>query len=134
MRQKLNTEEKPIHISKMKIGASLEVLNKKHCHDSYEMLFVMQGEGKFVVEGKEYLLGPRRVMITKPLEYHYVTINPEIEYERYVIRFTEGDLYENKNKLFNLGYNISYLSYFDFDRHIFFDILYQTKRKDRFCL
>ena len=51
-------------------------------------------EGKYVVEGREYALTARSVMIAKPLEYHYVLIDKGVRYERYIIRFTEESLTE----------------------------------------
>ncbi len=91
----LSADDKPICFSKNENVASPEALCKSHCHYSYELLFVMEGEGLFVVEGKEYLLSARSVMITKPLEYHYVKINPDVKYERYLVRFNDADLRED---------------------------------------
>ena len=81
-----------VSFSHSTIVESPEALRKSHCHDDYELLFVMEGDGKYVVEGKEYLLSARSIMITKPLEYHYVEIVPGEKYERYIIRFALSDL------------------------------------------
>jgi len=86
--------ERKIRFSHTVNSDSPEKLGVSHCHDSYEMLFVIEGEGKYVVEGREYAMTQRSVMIAKPLEYHYVKINPDENYERYVVRFNAGDLIE----------------------------------------
>ena len=90
--RKSYVEKRRLRFSKSIDGASPDVLCKSHCHDSYELLFVTEGEGRFVVEGKEYVLSANSLMITKPLEYHCVIINPDVRYERYIIRFTDDDL------------------------------------------
>ena len=91
--KKINSKDKrPIWFGHSIKTISPEILEKSHCHDDYELLFVMEGEGKYVVEGKEYILSPRSIMITKPLEYHYVKIKKDAKYERYIVRFSETDL------------------------------------------
>lgn len=91
--KRLNTTDKrPIRFGHSVKAVSPQILERSHCHDHYELLFVMEGEGKYVVEGKEYVLSPRSIMITKPLEYHYVKIKPDTKYERYIVVFSEADL------------------------------------------
>ena len=85
---------KIIRIGHNVVTAVPKTLGQSHCHDSYELLFVMEGSGKYVVEGREYALTARSVMIAKPLEYHYVLIDKGVRYERYIIRFTEESLTE----------------------------------------
>ncbi len=67
-------------------------LSMRHCHDSYELLYVAEGNGKFVIEGREYPLRAHTLMVIPPLEYHYVDIDSEARYERCVIRFHEADV------------------------------------------
>lgn len=92
MKRNQSADERGVRFATSVDCASPEALERSHCHDDYELLFVLDGEGKFVVEGKEYTLSARSIMITRPLEYHYVVINPEVRYERYVIRFSDSDL------------------------------------------
>ena len=91
-------EEKGIKLGHNVETAAPQSLSLSHCHDSYEMLFVMEGAGKYVVEGREYALTARSVMIAKPLEYHYVVIDKDVRYERYLIRFNDSDLIEGANE------------------------------------
>ena len=60
-----------------------------HCHALYELLYVVQGEGKFIVEGAEYPLCPHTVLLLRPYEYHYVCPTSDTPYERYVIHFSQ---------------------------------------------
>ncbi len=67
-------------------------LNMRHCHDTYEILYVIEGEGKFVIEGNEYPMHSHSLVVIPPLEYHYVEVVPGTSYERCVIRFKAGDI------------------------------------------
>ena len=64
-----------------------EKLNISHCHDSYEILFVVDGRGKYIVEGARFKLKPRTLLIIRPFQYHCVEIDADSAYERYVIHF-----------------------------------------------
>ena len=92
------TEIQGITLSHSVDGSASQKLSLSHCHDTYELLFVMEGAGKYVVEGREFALTARSVMIAKPLEYHYVVIDTDVRYERYIIRFSDSDLIEGAGK------------------------------------
>ena len=65
-------------------------LNSRHCHDTYEILYVSEGSGRYVVEGVEYPVKPRTLMIFPPLTFHCVTIDEGAVYDRTVLYFEEG--------------------------------------------
>ncbi len=69
-------------------------LDNNHCHDNYEMLFVVSGEGKYIVEGTYFDIKPVTLMIIRPFEFHCVKLNPDVPYERYVVNFSLSDLDE----------------------------------------
>lgn len=60
-----------------------------HCHDIYEILYVIQGNGKYIVEGGEYVIRPRTIMIIHPLSYHHLALESAV-YERYLIQFSKS--------------------------------------------
>ena len=62
---------------------------ERHCHSGYELIYVVQGEGKYIVESAEYPLLPNTVLLLRPYEYHYVCPSESCNYERYVIHFSE---------------------------------------------
>ncbi len=66
----------------------------RHCHRHYEIIYVVQGAGKYVVEGERYELKPDTLMFFRPGEFHYVDIRRENLYERYVFHFFTDDLPE----------------------------------------
>ena len=76
-------------------------LDIRHCHDAYEILYVLDGVGRIVIEGTSFDIKPGTLMIIRPFEYHSMQIDSASSYERYVIHFTEGDLVEDAFKLLN---------------------------------
>ncbi len=64
---------------------------ERHCHSNYELIYILQGEGKYIVEGVEYPLHPHALLLMRPYEYHYVCPKETQTYERVVINF-ENDL------------------------------------------
>ncbi len=67
-------------------------VNGNHCHDSYEILYVLEGNGKYVIEGVEYPICPGTVLFAPPFSYHSVKIAEDLLYERYVLQFSAGNL------------------------------------------
>ena len=63
-------------------------LDTAHCHDTYEILFVISGVGKYVVEGTTFDIKPITLMLIRPFEYHHVLLDSNVPYERYVVRFS----------------------------------------------
>ena len=67
-------------------------LSTCHCHDVYEILYVVRGEGQYIVEGKEYTMSEGTLMVIRPLHYHYVKVAAGQVYERYVLQFPRSVL------------------------------------------
>ena len=63
-----------------------------HCHDFYEIMYVTHGSGKYIVEGREFRLGTRAIMLVRPLAHHYVHSSDSNSYESYVLRFSRAAL------------------------------------------
>ena len=72
---------------------------ERHCHNSYELIYVVRGNGKYVVEGAEYPLCPHTVLLLRPYEYHYVCPTSDTPYERYVIHFSQELLLDAAKEL-----------------------------------
>ncbi len=69
-----------------------EGLSNCHCHDVYEFLYVVRGEGQYIVEGKSYTMSEGTLMVIHPLKYHFVKVAPGQVYERYVLQFPPAAL------------------------------------------
>ena len=67
-------------------------IGDRHCHDGYEILYVIEGGGKYVIEGAEYPIRPRTLLFAPPFSYHSLQLEPETQYERYVLQFFASDL------------------------------------------
>ena len=67
-------------------------LDVRHCHEEYEILYITEGNGKYVIEGVEYPVRPRTMLFVPPLAYHSLKLNLQAPYERYVLRFGTDDL------------------------------------------
>ena len=70
----------------------MSALDNSHCHDRYELLYILSGTGKFVVEGTEYAVKPRTVMLVRPFEYHSMLLDDGVTYARYCIHFSSSFL------------------------------------------
>jgi len=65
---------------------------ERHCHRFYELLYVVKGSGRFVVDGAEYPLCDNTLLLLRPYEFHYVCPDKKRAYERYVIHFERDTL------------------------------------------
>ena len=72
---------------------------ESHCHDDYELLYVRQGNGRYVVEGAEYPLRSHTLILIRPYEYHYVRPDKNSVYERYVFNFDQDILLDSATEL-----------------------------------
>ena len=66
---------------------SPERISKDHCHDRYEIIYTAFASGRYIVEGSEYDVRPRTLMLIRPLAYHHVDLDEEAGYEGYSIQF-----------------------------------------------
>ena len=83
---------KNIRYSHSRFEAAPHNVASRHCHDQYEILFLIEGEGRYIVEGCEYTIMPGGVMFTRPFEYHCIELNREKPYERSLIQFSLSGL------------------------------------------
>ena len=72
---------------------------ERHCHQKYELLYIVRGKGQCIVEGSEYPLSDGALFIFRPFEYHYVRPDSDAVYERYVCNFSEDALMDAVKKI-----------------------------------
>lgn len=89
-----------IGFSHTKHAQAPENLNTNHCHDTYEILYVIEGSGRFVVEGNEYQMRSGSLLFTRPYQYHFVNVEAQNPYERIVLHFNLDALPETVRPLF----------------------------------
>lgn len=75
----------------------------RHMHFTYEMLFFVRGDCTYAVEDEERKLSNFDIVFIKPGHYHFAHVNPNVPYERYVIKFTDDSFpLEIKERLQNI--------------------------------
>ena len=60
---------------------------KMHTHDVYELFCFLEGKGVYQIEGKSYTLEPWDILLMRPLEAHYIRIDPAHRYTRFAVHF-----------------------------------------------
>ena len=88
--KKTNNECSGISFLHKRVENVPENMNTNHCHDRYEIIYVQEGQGKYIVEGVEYPVKPRTLMVFPPLMYHCVALDAGCDYERYVLFFEKN--------------------------------------------
>ena len=58
-----------------------------HCHNYFELIYLVSGDIVHVVEGRKYRLRPGDLVLVKPSTYHYLQILSGETYERYKVHF-----------------------------------------------
>lgn len=58
-----------------------------HAHEIYEILYLVSGNGEFVVEGNRYPLAPNCIFIMRANETHHIALAPTTPYHRIVLHF-----------------------------------------------
>lgn len=64
-------------------------------HNSWEFLYVVDGDVTYVIEDRRYKLKRGDLLITRPARYHYIEIDSPKDYERIDILFDERILLVN---------------------------------------
>ena len=73
----------------------------KHVHDYYEILIILNGKGKFLIEGVEYPFENNSLFVIPPSKYHVMSQLPNHNYERITVYFNSELLPSFiKNKLY----------------------------------
>ena len=78
-----------IDAERIKIENVTDVECLSHCHDKYEILYVIEGQGRCVIEGIEYPVKPRCVFVFPPLVYRALYLDSGTSYDRASITFEE---------------------------------------------
>lgn len=60
-----------------------------HYHDFYKIIFFVRGDVSYIVEGKRYELTPHDFILVGRNEIHRPIVNPEVEYERFVLYLSD---------------------------------------------
>lgn len=70
----------------------IENPNVSHCHPQYELYYLVSGHAVYTVSGRKYDLHPGDVMCVHAFENHSIKVNPDEDYERYVLEFEMNNI------------------------------------------
>lgn len=59
----------------------------KHTHNTYELLYFLDGDATHVIEDRKYKLRRGDLILIRPFQYHFIRIDTPARYERYDILF-----------------------------------------------
>ena len=62
----------------------------RHMHADYELLFFLEGDAQYQVEGRAYSLKKGDLLIIKPRSYHFLQLLSPAPYERFVVNFDKA--------------------------------------------
>lgn len=63
-----------------------------HCHDKYEITYLVSASGRYIVEGGEHKVSHGSLSMIYPMSFHKVLIDSEWELEGYTIYFGRDSL------------------------------------------
>ena len=79
---------------------SIVDIKKNHCHPWYEILYIIKGEGRFIIDGREYPIRPNTLFLLSPFVYQHIEFDEGCTaYERQVLFFMPSDLTEMSNDI-----------------------------------
>ena len=58
-----------------------------HTHNSYELIYFVEGNATHVIEDRKYKLTPGDLILIRPFQYHFIQIDAPARYERYDVLF-----------------------------------------------
>jgi len=58
-----------------------------HCHNHYELTYVLEGDVDYLIEGKKYSIAPGSILLITPQVFHSVKVNSGRPYRRYATHF-----------------------------------------------
>ena len=73
-------------------GGFATSLSGDHCHDSYEITFLLSGAGSFLVEGTEYSLCHGSLIFINPAQFHKVSFCSDEDLEVFTLYFNSTAL------------------------------------------
>lgn len=74
-----------------------------HCHSTYEIYYFEEGDADYMVEGNQYHLTPKSVLLLAPNVFHGVRLNSNAPYKRFVMNISPAFIsLERRNLLFSI--------------------------------
>ena len=69
--------------------SNLHHVNGDHCHDKYEITYILTASGRYIIEGSEHKVNRGNLLLISPVVYHKVDIDDTSPLEMYSIHFSK---------------------------------------------
>jgi len=100
--------------------------NESHTHDSMEMIYLINGDVSYVVEGRANAVSNGSLILTRPGNRHHIRFNTQEIYDRYDVQFDEKILPAEIAACIPDGIDV-----IKFDAELFVDELF--RRMELYC-
>lgn len=63
-----------------------------HCHENFEILYIMQGRSSLILNDKKYLLTENSICVIPPFRYHNIELSPGTAYKRLIVQLEPSEI------------------------------------------
>lgn len=92
MKSRQNIDAGDISISFESFEHDKRACENSSCHEKYEIMYVISGSGRYILEGADFPITARSLFLTRPFEYKTLILDEGVSFGRYVIRFSQSAL------------------------------------------
>ena len=78
-----------ISLSYLVDHSNMHHVNGDHCHDKYEITYILTASGRYIIEGSEHKVNRGNLLLISPVVYHKVDIDDTSPLEMYSIHFSK---------------------------------------------
>jgi AraC-like DNA-binding protein len=71
---------------------SFQQINGDHCHQGYEITYILSASGRYIVEGSEHMVTGGTLLLISPLSYHRVELDTDAPVEIFSLHFGRNAL------------------------------------------
>ena len=92
MKNKFEFSSENIAVSYLSETDSFDSLIGDHCHDRYEITYLVSASGRYMIEGSEHKVTNGSLCFITPMSYHKVYLDTASQCEAYTLYFTKSAL------------------------------------------
>lgn len=76
-------------------------IHYNHCHENFEILFILQGNPALILNDKKYLLSENTLCVVPPYRYHNIELSSGVDYKRLVVQFEPAEIPKQLSERFS---------------------------------
>ena len=92
---------------------------ESHCHMTYEIIYVLEGEASAIIEGKSYHISKGSLLLLTPTTYHSITVSANMIYDRVYLLFNSSSISDTLKDEFTNQYQNSCVLYLPDEKFCF---------------